>query len=94
VSTIPSYQIITASFVKLREIALTYSIPTKMLSKQKAIKGFSIKAFASNVWLWVPKSNTFGDPEVSSSGTGAVQGYEYYNLPSLRSFGGGFTAEF
>jgi TonB-linked SusC/RagA family outer membrane protein len=94
VSTIPSYQIITSSFVKLREISLTYSIPARMLSKSKAIKAISVKAFASNVWLWTPKSNTIGDPEVSSSGIGPVQGYEYYNLPSLRNFGGGFTAEF
>jgi TonB-linked SusC/RagA family outer membrane protein len=94
VSTIPTYQIITSSFVKLREISLTYSFPKKLLEKSKAIKAVSVKAFASNVWLWTPKSNTVGDPEVSSSGTGPVQGYEYYNIPSLRNFGGGFTVEF
>jgi TonB-linked SusC/RagA family outer membrane protein len=94
VSTIPTYQIITSSFVKLREISLTYSLPKKLLEKSKAIKAVSVKAFASNIWLWTPKSNTVGDPEVSSSGTGPVQGYEYYNIPSLRNFGGGFTVEF
>lgn len=94
VSSIPSYQIIAASFVKLREISLSYTIPAKLLANTKAIKGITLKAFASNVWLWTPKSNTFSDPEVSSSGTGPVQGYEFYNLPSLRSFGGGFTIDF
>jgi len=93
-STIPSYAIINASFVKLREVSISYSIPAKVLAKSKAIKGVTVKAFASNVWLWTPKSNTFADPEVSSSGTGPVQGYEFYNIPSLRNFGGGFTIDF
>jgi TonB-linked SusC/RagA family outer membrane protein len=94
VSTIPSYQIITSSFVKLREIALSYTIPKKYVTRTKSFKAITVRAFASNVWLWTPKSNTYGDPEVSSNGTGPVQGYEYYNVPSVRSFGGGFTAEF
>jgi len=93
-STIPSYAILPASFIKLREISLTYSLPAKVLAKTKAITGVSIKAFASNLWIWTPKANTMGDPEVSSSGAGPVQGYEFYNIPSTRNFGGGFTVVF
>ena len=93
-STIPSYSIMNASFCKLRELSVAYSLPSKILAKQKAIKAVSIKAFASNLWIWTPKSNSIADPEVSSSGTGPVQGYEFYNIPSTRNFGGGFNIDF
>jgi TonB-linked SusC/RagA family outer membrane protein len=90
-----SFEMVTATFVKLREVSITYSLPAKVLAKTKSITGVSIKAFASNVWIWTPKSNTFADPEVSTNGSASpVQGYEFYNLPSLRNFGGGFTVDF
>lgn len=93
-STIPSYQIITASYIKLREVSLTYALPAKVFSKAKYITGISVKAYGSNLWLWTPKSNTFADPELSSGGTSNLTGYEFYVLPSVRNYGGGVTVVF
>jgi len=94
VSSIPSYEMITASFIKLREISLTYALPAKVFSKAKYITGVSVKAYGSNLWLWTPKSNTFADPELSSGGASNLTGYEFYVLPSVRNYGGGATVTF
>ncbi len=90
----PQYQLIDASFVKLREISISYTFPAKLLAKTKYITGLSIKAFGSNLAMWVPKANTYIDPEINANGAGNVQGFEFVNIPSVRSMGGGVTIDF
>ncbi len=72
-----------ASYIKLREVKLTYALPAKILSKTP-IKGASVSVTGRNLLLWsdVP----YIDPEVSSY-DGQFQGVESFSLPSLRSFG-------
>ena len=91
---INSYNVIAADFVKLRELSVTYSIPTKLLSKSKYITAISVKAFGSNLWIWTPKSNGYVDPELNAAGATNNQGFELYQLPSARNYGGGVTIDF
>ena len=86
--------VIAADFVKLRELSLSYALPAKLFAKSKSISGVSIKAYGSNIWMWTPKSNTYVDPELNASGATNVQGFEFYQLPSLRNFGGGVKIDF
>ena len=79
-------QLIDASFIKLREISLSYRLPNTLF-KTSFIKGITVGFSGRNLFLWTPDENTYSDPETSSFGTGNVQGYEYGTIPSLRNYG-------
>jgi hypothetical protein len=78
--------LVDASFIKLRELALTYRLPANLF-KSKGIKSIVVGVSGRNLWIKTPKENTYADPETSSFGTGNVQGYEYGTIPSLRNYG-------
>ena len=90
----PQYQLVSATFCKLREVSVSYAFPAKLLKNTKYITGLTVKAFGSNLALWVPKANTYVDPEVNASGAGNTQGFEFLNLPSVKNMGGGVTIDF
>ena len=80
--------VIDGSFIKLREIVLSYNIPKAIYSKiglQNAV--FSI--YGRNLaLLYTHKSNDVHiDPEVSSGGTISGTGLESYQLPPTRTIG-------
>ncbi len=73
-----------ASFVKLRELTLTYNLPQKWISKIK-MKRASISVYGKNLWIiWKAVPNI--DPE-SFFTNGNGQGYELYSYPNKRSYG-------
>jgi TonB-linked SusC/RagA family outer membrane protein len=73
-----------ASYVKLREMALTYSVPSAFLSG-KFIKGASFSLVGRNLWIIDKKTYHF-DPEAAVS-AGNQQGIESGSYPSTRSYG-------
>ncbi len=73
-----------ATFIKLREISLSYAIPASVL-KKTFLTGVTISAVASNVWI-IFKNLPYADPE-SGLGSGNLQGYSTSSLPSTRDFG-------
>ena len=88
-----NFNILDATFTKLREVSVSYVIPAKYLSKTpfgNLVIGFS----GRNLWLKTAKENIFIDPEVSSFGTGNNQGYEFGSIPSLKSYGFNLRATF
>lgn len=89
-----SVNLISGSFIKLREMSLSYQFPTKWFKNTKSITGFQLSFFGNNLALWTPKSNTFIDPEANSYGNGNAQGFEYGTTPSLRSMGFSIKADF
>jgi hypothetical protein len=72
-----------ATYVKLRQISLSYSIPSSVL-KKTFITGITLTAVASNVWI-IFKNMPHADPE-SGLGAGNLQGYSTGSLPSTRDF--------
>lgn len=81
--------LIDASYVKLREVSLSYNLPKSIVAKLGFIQSVNVGVFGKNLLLlYSDKSNTAGiDPE---TGTGANQnglGIEINALPSVRSFG-------
>ncbi|MNX74418.1 hypothetical protein D3C86_1058560 [compost metagenome] len=80
----PAPFIYDASYVKLREVSLGYSIPKSVYSGAK-INSIYISAFARNL-LTFNKDLPNVDPEsMYTSGNG--QGFEYGSLPFRRSYG-------
>ncbi len=75
-----------ASYVKLREASLSYSLPSTLVSKLK-LTGIQVSLTGRNLFLWTPASQPHLDPEVSAFGSGNTQGYEFYSYPSTRSMG-------
>ncbi|MDO5978019.1 SusC/RagA family TonB-linked outer membrane protein [Flavivirga spongiicola] len=72
-----------AGYIKLREVALTYNVPEKLL-ESTFLTGASFSAIGSN--LWMDKNLPHADPE-SGLGAGNIQGYSVGSLPSTRDFG-------
>ncbi|RPE13857.1 SusC/RagA family TonB-linked outer membrane protein [Chitinophaga lutea] len=79
-------KVIDASYVKLREISLSYRLPKSLLSRT-ALGDATVGVFGNNLFLWTPKQNSFADPEINSGGAGNEQGFDFTAQPSLRNFG-------
>lgn len=82
-----STQLIDASYLKLREVELSYTIPKKLLSKT-FIANARLALYGKNLWYWLPSENKYADPEVNGPAlTGNAQGIETTQTPSSRSLG-------
>lgn len=86
--------VISKSFVKLREVVISYDLPSKIL-EGTYIKGFTFSLIGRNLFLWTPESNQYIDPETSTFGTDlAGQFGEFSANPSTRSIGFSLKATF
>ena len=82
-----SLYVIDASYIKLREMAVSYEFPKKLLSKA-SISGATLSVFARNVKFWLPEENSFADPEINGPAlTGNASGIETTQTPPARSIG-------
>ncbi len=82
-----STYIVDASFVKLREIGLSYQLPSKIVKKTPFSQA-TVSLFAKNVKFWLPDENTFADPEINGpSLTGNATGVETTQTPPAKSLG-------
>jgi TonB-linked SusC/RagA family outer membrane protein len=88
-----SANLIDASFTKLREVTLSYSLPESIVNKT-FFGNIEVGVFGRNVALWTPEKNTFVDPEVSSMGNGNAQGFEYGAIPPIKTWGGQLRVTF
>ena len=79
--------VIDKSFVKLREVVLSYSLSDKILD-QTPLDNLSISLIGRNLFVWTPKDNQFIDPETSTFGTDLTSQFgEFSANPSTRSIG-------
>ena len=82
-----STQIIDASYLKLREVELSYTVPSKFLEKT-FINNARLALYGQNLFYWLPSENKYADPEVNGPAlTGNAQGIETTQTPSSRSMG-------
>jgi hypothetical protein len=77
--------ILDASFVKLRELTLSYDIPEQWTSRA-GVSGLQVSLIGRNLWLWTPDENRHIDPETTTEASN-VQGFEYGQMPTPRSIG-------
>jgi len=73
-----------ASFIKLRELTLSYNLPDKITKKMK-MRLASISLIGRNLWLIYSKVPNIDPESFHTNGNG--QGYELYSYPTRRSFG-------
>lgn len=71
-----------ASYVKLREVAITYNFPKEILNS-KVIQGLSMSLIGNNVWI-IHKNLPYADPE-SGLSSGNIQGYQSGPMPTTRN---------
>ncbi|MGN5954155.1 SusC/RagA family TonB-linked outer membrane protein [Sphingobacterium lactis] len=90
--------VVSANQWRLREMALSYDIPTTWLAaRQKALKSVSISLVGRNLALWLPKENTFMDPDFDSfsgSNPNAFGNINSTSNPPVRNFGFTINARF
>ncbi|MBS1949435.1 MAG: SusC/RagA family TonB-linked outer membrane protein [Cytophagales bacterium] len=73
------------SWIRLRELSVSYSLPKKWLSKSP-FGAASIVLTGRNLWLYAPNYPHF-DPEVNTQGVSNSQGFEFNTLPQTRTYG-------
>ncbi|WP_162944567.1 SusC/RagA family TonB-linked outer membrane protein [Flavisolibacter nicotianae] len=71
------------SFVKLRQVGLTYALPASLLGK--TFRSLTLSVFANNIILHTRYTGV--DPETSLAGPANGQGLDYFNNPGTRNYG-------
>lgn len=86
------FVVFDASWLRLREVALTYSLP-KSLTDKTFLGNVELGLNARNVFLYAPNIPHI-DPEVNAQGQSNSQGLEFNSLPQSRTFGGSIRLTF
>ncbi len=73
-----------ASWVRLRELTLSYDLPSKWL-EGTFIDGISLSGFGRNLWLNTDYPGV--DPETNLTGDTNGIGLDYFNQPNTKSYG-------
>jgi hypothetical protein len=74
-----------ASFIKLRELSLSYQFPKSIPSHLKVVKEMNVSLVARNLWTLMKHTDNI-DPE-SAYNTSNGQGLELNGYPSTRNIG-------
>ncbi|MEL6835741.1 MAG: SusC/RagA family TonB-linked outer membrane protein [Bacteroidota bacterium] len=88
-------RIYDASYVKLREISLSYALPAALL-ENSPFGNVQFTVSGQNLWfdaLGFPDGANF-DPEVISTGVGNTRGFELMNAPTSKQIGGSVRLTF
>lgn len=80
-----SYYMYSATNVRLRELSLSYALPSELLAKTGFIKGLDISFIARNLFFF-HKDAPF-DPDAVLSTGNANQGVDVFGMPTTRSMG-------
>ena len=86
---IDEMRIYDASYWKLREVGVSYKLPSSLLEKTP-FGSATITLSGQNLWfkaLGFPPGANF-DPEVSATGVGNARGFELMNTPTSKTYGG------
>lgn len=88
------WSVFDATIFRLREISLSYSLPSTLF--KKGIKGVTVSLNGRNLWYKAPHfpKDTNFDPETSTFGDSNFQGFEYQNLPSIKRYGASINLKF
>ncbi len=76
-------EVFDASYIKFREMSLSYTIPSKLTG---VVKNVRVGLFGRNLAIWGLDNENF-DPESAVTSSGNIQGIEGAALPSTRTFG-------
>lgn len=92
---VTSNYVTSGDFWKLRELALSYEVPTSILEKTKFIKGLTISVQGRNLAVWMAKDNLYTDPEYSDAGNDSNGvGLSGFQTPPSKYFGATVSLKF
>ena len=74
-----------ASYVKLREVSISYSFPKANFLDKFKVESMRLSLVGSNLWI-IHKNLPFADPEANLS-SGNLQGFQEGVLPSTKNIG-------
>lgn len=81
------------SFLKLKEVMLSYELPKSLVAKTRVLQGISVSAYATN--LFCISNYPFFDPEVTGmSDSKNLRGIESGSFPMSRSYGMSIKVKF
>ncbi|CAM4195771.1 TonB-linked outer membrane protein, SusC/RagA family [Pedobacter westerhofensis] len=87
-------RILSKSFLKLREVTLSYALPTS-LAKRISAQRVAVSVYGRNLVTWLPASNQTIDPEVSNFGNDLRSEFgEFRTAPPVRFFGASLKVTF
>lgn len=81
-----------ASYVKLREVAITYNFPSK-ISKKLLVQDMKFSIVGTNLWI-IDKNLPDADPESGLGSGNLSSGYSVGSLPTTRNIGCNLTIKF
>ncbi|MEQ8473250.1 MAG: SusC/RagA family TonB-linked outer membrane protein [Marinoscillum sp.] len=80
------FNVYDATVVRLREVGLSYRIPTQWL-EDIFIGSASISVVGRNLWFYAPNMPDGYDPETNGRGSGNGQGMEFAYVPNAKRYG-------
>jgi len=86
INTTTSPYVTSGAFWKIREANLSFNL-NQFVKNNKYIKGLKVSLTGRNLFMWVPKTNFWGDPEVSGDTSNAGSTPVSGNIPGQRVFG-------
>ncbi len=81
-----AWYVFDGSYVKLRELAFTYSFPQKIVDRLGPIKGIDISLVGRNLWI-IQKNMKYSDPEETLSSGNSTNGYQSGAYPAVKTYG-------
>jgi len=89
-----SMYVTSAAFWTLRNASLTYDLPQRLVRRIRPVQAISVSLLGSNLLLWVPKQNTWTDPEFSEDNGNATGTNSENQAPPTRTFGANIKVTF
>jgi hypothetical protein len=78
----------SGAFWKLRDVSLSYDLPSSVMNKIRAIKGVTLTVWGRNLKTWLPDDNWYTDPEFSNTSGNSLGINTSLNTPPTRQLGG------
>ncbi len=85
--------ILDNTWVKMRELSVSYSLPAKQLAKWKFLQGLNISLVGRDLFYLYSSLPDNVNPE-GTGGAGNAQGLEWASFPSMRSISFSISAQF
>ena len=79
--------IVSANSWKLREVALTWNLPTRWMEKSKVFQSAAVSLVGRNLFYWTPDTNVWGDPDMWSGSSSNAPGIVANAMVGYRTFG-------
>jgi TonB-linked SusC/RagA family outer membrane protein len=90
----PAMFVSSGDFWKIRELAISYELPLRIIQRAKVLKKATVGLVGRNLFVWRPKDNQWTDPEFSEDNSNAVGQTSPNQAPPVKSYGLNLTLVF